>query len=205
MSERRGRFFVLDGGDGCGKSTQAARLVARLEAEGREPLHLREPGSTQLGEALREILLSREQKFGLASEALLFAAARRAMLDELVEPALAAGRDVVCERFHPSTYAYQVVAGGLEEDDVLELLRTWASDPLPDLILILSLDPDEAAGRREGEDDRIEARGSEYARLVVAGYRRYAERDPRAVLVDAGGSLDDVEARINREVARVRA
>ena len=178
-------------------------MVARLRAGGRDALHLREPGSTQLGEALRAILLAPENRFGLASEALLFAAARRAMLDELVGPALAAGRDVVCERFHPSTFAYQAAAGGLPEERVARLLEDWASDPRPDLLVILDLEPEEARARRGGGDDRIEARGAEYARRVVAGYRRYAEREECAVLVDATGTPDEVERRVAEEVARV--
>src|SRR5262245_34284111 len=115
---RRGLFVVIDGVDGCGKSTQAERLVRALATlpgadPERAPLHLREPGSTKLGETLRGLLLGRGREMSPAVETLLFAAARRQMLDELVRPALAAGRLVVCERFHPSTFAYQAVAGGL--------------------------------------------------------------------------------------------
>src|SRR5262245_41964532 len=102
----RGRFVVLDGIDGCGKTTQAARLAEALRrdstgASSHETLHLREPGSTRLGEALRELLLERGLSPSPAVEALLFAAARRQMLDELVEPALSRGAHVVVERFHP--------------------------------------------------------------------------------------------------------
>ena len=112
--------MVLDGIDGCGKSTQARLLVTALEERwDGGVLHVREPGSTAVGEALRELLLFRDLELGAEVEALLFTAARRQMLDEVVEPALAAGRAVVCERFHPSTYAYQAVAGGLQEDAVL--------------------------------------------------------------------------------------
>ena len=108
----RGCFVVIDGVDGCGKTTQAGRLCRALAEAGRpEPLHLREPGSTRLGETLREILLGSEHAISPKVQSLLFAAARRQTLEELVEPALAAGRDVVCERFHPSTFAYQAVAG----------------------------------------------------------------------------------------------
>src|SRR6185436_4275568 len=116
----RGRFYVLDGLDGCGKSTQAARLVTALGSGAQGPvLHLREPGSTAAGERIRSLLLDPEPALAPAAQVLLFAAARRQMLEELVAPALAAGRDVVCERFHPSTVAYQGAALGVGEERVL--------------------------------------------------------------------------------------
>src|SRR5262245_35412594 len=112
----RGAFIVLDGIDGCGKSTQAELLSRVLASDtGREVVHLREPGSTNLGERLREILLARESELSPEVEALLFVAARRQMLAERVEPALARGAHVVCERFHPSTFAYQVAGSGAAE------------------------------------------------------------------------------------------
>src|SRR5262245_33797398 len=131
--ESRGRFYVLDGVDGCGKSTQAARLVRALGARaGRMPLHLREPGSTAAGERIRALLLDPGPELDPAAQVLLFAAARREMLEECVRPALAAGRAVVCERFHPSTFAYQGVGLGVGEERVLALLREWAGEPAPD-------------------------------------------------------------------------
>ena len=111
-AKERGLFIVLDGVDGCGKSTQARRLVERLGrvADCEVPLHLREPGSTPLGERVRALLLETDLEIGPAAEALLFAACRRQTLDALVAPALARGRHVVCERFHASTFAYQMYA-----------------------------------------------------------------------------------------------
>jgi len=201
-AERRtGLFLVVDGVDGCGKTTQARRLADALGVP--EELRLREPGSTAVGERLRELLLSREHHIEPAVETLLFAAARRQMLDELVAPALAAGRTVVCERFHPSTYAYQAVAGELEEEAVLGLLHGWAGDPVPDLLFLLDVDVEEAARRRGAASDRIEAKGVEFQRRVAEGYRRYAERDPAARLIDGSGSEDEVHERLIREVAHV--
>ena len=199
----RGRFIVIDGVDGCGKSTQAELLAQALGVPSR--LHLREPGSTRVGERLRELLLSRELTLGPAVETLLFAAARRQMLDELVAPALARGEDVVCERFNPSTYAYQAVAGDLDEELVLGLLSTWANSPRPDLVLLLDLDVDEAAARRGAATDRIEDKGLEFQRRVAAGYRRYAEHFPEAVLIPASGSAEEVHAAVMAEVTRVGA
>ena len=200
---RRGRFVVLDGIDGCGKSTQARELVRWLEARGEQVVHLREPGSTVVGEGLREILLSRASELSPAVETLLFAAARRQMLDELVEPALARGEHVVCERFHASTFAYQAVAGGQDEERVLELLKTWAGAPAPDAVVLLDVDPDAAGERRGAPGDRIEDKGVEFQRRVAAGFERYAERGPDVVVVDGSGPVADVAQRVVREVERV--
>lgn len=198
------RFLVLDGIDGCGKTTQSRRLVQRLaEARGVDPLHLREPGSTAAGERLRGLLLDPEVALVPEAEVLLFAAARRQMLAELVEPALGAGRDVVCERFHASTYAYQAAAGGLEGERVLALLASWCGAPAPDRTVLLDVSPAKALERRRGRSrrDRFEERGAAFHERVAAGYRRYAELAPEAVLVPGEGSPDEVFARVWREVA----
>jgi dTMP kinase len=213
----RGRFVVLEGVDGSGKSTQAGLLARALEARGRRVLHVREPGSTPLGEKLRALVLDRAHAPSAAVEALILTAARRALLDELVAPALADGRDVVCERFHPSTYAYQGVAGGLTGERVMALLEAWAGAPAPDLIAILALDPRAAALRRGAPRDRIEDRGAEHAAAVARGYEEFAARyavsssggrsdaghPTRVVRVAADGSASEVAARIWAEVERL--
>jgi dTMP kinase len=108
----------------------------------------------------------------------------------------------VCERFHASTFAYQAVAGELEEEELLRMLETWAGDPAPDRTVILELDVERAARRRGGEEDRIEAKGLEFQRKVAEGYRRFAARAPRVGVVSAGGSIEEVAARVREEVAR---
>jgi dTMP kinase len=193
------RFIVLDGIDGCGKSSLAARLCGELERAGRPaPLHLREPGSTRAGEAIREVALGKQYELAPAVEALLMAAARRQMLAELVAPALAAGRDVVCERFHASTWAYQGVAGGVGEQRVVALLKSWANAPAPDLVLILDVPFEVALARRGGaERDRIEAKGPAFHASVAAAYRRYARERPfggRVTALDASRPLGEVAA-----------
>jgi len=196
----RGRFVILDGVDGCGKSTQARLLSERLELDGRRPLHLREPGSTPLGEELRELFLSRKYDLTPKVEVLLVAAARRAMLDEVVEPALRAGRDVVCERFHSSTFAYQGTAGGLDLEELDHLLLHWASDPLPDLVVLLDIDVAAAAARRGAATDRLEDRGLVFQERVADGYRTYAER-PGVVLIDGGRDPETVAEAVWKELA----
>jgi dTMP kinase len=199
---RSGRFFVLDGLDGCGKSTQAARLAAALARPAAPaPLHLREPGSTAAGERIRALLLDPEPRLSAGTQALLFAAARRQLLEECIGPALAAGADVVCERFHASTVAYQGAALGLGEDRVRALLSAWAGAPAPDLYLILDLEPALARARR-GKDDRFEAEDGAFHARVAESFRRYAAEVPGAVLVDARGTAEEVAARIWREVQR---
>jgi len=196
------RFYVLDGVDGCGKSTQAKALCARLgEVRKCEPLHLREPGSTPAGERIREVILDAALALGPAPQALLLAAARRQTLDDLVRPAMEAGRDVVMERFHASTFAYQGIAGELGGEFVLEMLGTWAGDPRPDLVLLLDLPLERALARREG-GDRFESRDARFQERVFEGYRRYAELVPSAVVVDAVGKVDEVTERIWKEVER---
>jgi dTMP kinase len=199
---RTPRFLVLDGIDGCGKSTQAARLARRLTREwGGEVLTLREPGGTAAGERIRALLLDPKPALAPAAQVLLFAAARRQMLEERVVPALERGLHVVCERFHASTFAYQGWAGGVGGQDVLALLDAWAGAPAPDLELILDLDPGQAAPRR-GDRDRFEAREASFHRRVAEGYREYAGRVGRAVLVSAEGSEQEVEDRLWEEVLR---
>lgn len=198
------RFVVLDGVDGCGKTTQAERLVSALGAStGREVVHLREPGSTPEGEAIRAVLLERSHTMSAGVETLLFAAARRQTLERLVAPALARGAHVVCERFHPSTYAYQAFAGDLDADAVLGLLTSWAGEPEPDLVVLLDVPVEQAAQRRGAPTDRIEDRGTGFQEQVAAGMADYAERMDRVVRVDGVGAPEDVSARVLVEVQRV--
>lgn len=208
-------FLVLDGVDGCGKTTQAG-LLARALGEGRGehdgPLHLREPGSTAAGEAIRALILGSEVSLDAGTLALLFTAARRETLHQLVAPALAAGRDVVVERFHASTFSYQGPAseGGVPAEDLLGLLHGWAGTPAPDLEVVLDLDPGAAHGRareRAGDAaaDRFEARGVAFQRAVRDGLLDYVQRTERAVLVDAAGAPAEVHGRILDEVRRRRA
>ena len=203
----RGRFFVLDGVDGCGKSTQAASLCERLAAAGcGAPLHLREPGGTRLGEALREVLLSREFEIEAGVESLLFCASRAQMLNEQVEPALAAGQHVVCERGNASTFAYQCAAGELDEKLVLNLLGNWAGAPKPTLEILLGVDVQRASERRGNAGDRIEDKGLGFQSAVARGYERYFELaggSGRVVKVSGEGSAEDVGQLVWEETQRV--
>ncbi|MDP6963804.1 MAG: dTMP kinase, partial [Planctomycetota bacterium] len=139
----RGKFWVFEGMDGAGKSTQAKLLFDFLEGEGRRPIHVREPGTTALGEALRKMLLSADRDdWHQRSEALLFFAARNELLRQQIVPALEAGRDVICDRFTPSTVAYQ--AKDNADFEFVMKVHDAVVDELasPDGILIFDCEPE---------------------------------------------------------------
>jgi dTMP kinase len=197
-------FWVLEGMDGCGKTTQAELLVAALTAAGHNPLHLREPGSTGLGEGLRAMLLdSQREDWDPRSEALLFFAARNQLLHEEVAPALAAGRDVVCERFTPSTLAYQGQTAELRQW-VLDLDRLVVSKvQRPQCVFILDLAAEVSFARVGGEageagHDSFESRGLSFQERVREGYLAYANAFPESsqVIPVAEKSIEDIASEI---------
>ncbi len=193
-----GRFIAFEGGEGCGKSTQARRLATRLEA-----VLTREPGGTEVGRRLRAILLDPDTT-GLVprAEALLMAADRAQHLAEVVAPALAAGRHVVSDRSAGSSLAYQGYGRGLPLDQVRGL-SDWAGEGRwPDLVILLEV-PAAVAGSRLGRDlDRFERAGDQFHQRVAAGFRALAEADPTGwVVVDGTGSVDEVAATVGEVVA----
>ena len=188
-----GRFIVFEGGEGCGKSTQAARLAQRLDA-----LLTRQPGGTELGAGLRAMLLDGVAgDVGPRAEALLMAADRAQHVDEVVRPALVSGRDVVCDRYIPSSVAYQGHGRGLDPAEVRRI-SDWAVDGLwPDLVVLLLVPEDVARARTGGARDRIEAAGADFHRRVDAAFRDMAADDPdRWVVLDGTGDPDQVAARV---------
>jgi len=200
-----GIFVVLDGPDGCGKSTQAGRLADRLEARGRSVERLRDPGGTPIGDRIRSILLDRaNEAMHVRSELLLYLAARAQLVAERIEPALAAGRDVVCDRYLTSTVAYQGHAGGLSPDLIWRVGREIVGGPDPDLSILLDLDAAESLGRTGAEPDRMEARGVAFQERVREGFRRLSESGPYAcAMVSARGTPDEVDRRVWERVRRV--
>ncbi len=190
-------YVQLDGPDGCGKSSQAAALVEWLRAQGRQVLHVREPGSTPVGEALRNLLLSPATgHLQPVTEALLFAAARAELVAQQIAPALARGVVVVAERGYLSTLVYQGLAAApaLEPAWIFELTRAVHGACLPDAVFVLDVGAEAAARRRaDRAGDRIEARPADYHARVRDGYRRAAAMDPRARLLDAERPFDAVQ------------
>ncbi len=170
----RGRFIAFEGGEGSGKSTQARRLAQFLDA-----VLTREPGGTEVGAQLRAILLD-PATTGLSSraEALLMAADRAQHVREVVEPALAAGRHVVTDRFAGSSIAYQGYGRGLDPDEVRRLSE-WATDGVwPDLVVLLDLDASIASTRLGSRPDRFEEEGADFHERVTAGFRALAAAEP---------------------------
>jgi dTMP kinase len=204
-------FVTLEGVDRSGKTTQAALLT---EALGPETLLLREPGGTEAGERIRGLLKDPGTDLDPRAELLLFCAARAELCARLVRPALEADRDVVCDRFVDSTVAYQGAARGLGTELVERLNEIAIAGCLPDLTVLLRIDPEDAESRgqqrlaRGGADgsDRFEGQGIEFQRLVAAAYDDLAARHPeRIAVVDADGDVTRVHARVMEVVGRVGA
>jgi dTMP kinase len=197
-----GRFIVVEGGEGVGKSTQVPRLAASLRASGREVVVTHEPGDTKLGAELRAVLLHADNHLDARAELLLMIADRAQHLAEVVTPALARGAIVVCDRYEPSTLAYQGVARGLGVESV-ERLSEWATAGVePDIVVVLDL-PDEIAEARVSVDrDRFERAGADFHARVRTAYRDLAPARGW-VLVDADGTPDDVAARVLAAVSAV--
>jgi dTMP kinase len=178
-------FVTFEGVDGSGKTTQVELLRSALETEGRAVAATREPGGTPLGERVREILLGGIEISPWA-EAALFAAARAELVERVIAPELARGKDVICDRYIDSSLAYQGIARGLGVERVLELNLHATSGLLPDRTFLLVLDPERASGRLDGEPDRIEQEGRDFRAAVDAAYRSLAEMFPQRVIpIDA--------------------
>jgi len=199
-----GRFIVLDGPDGSGKSTQARLLAEQLGKRGLEVLLLREPGGTATGEAVRKLLLQRgEMAISPLAEAFLFQAARAQLTAEVIRPALQRGAWVLCDRFSLSTLVYQGLAGGVCPRAVEELSVLATGGLRPDVYLVLWVPFSVGLQRRAHRAaDRMEAKGAKFLRAVAAAYRRESLGAPRRyVLVDGRGTVEAVRERIWRQVA----
>jgi dTMP kinase len=203
-------FITLEGIDRAGKSTQATLLAGAL---GPETLLLREPGGTVAGERMRELLKDPEVALAPRAELLLFCAARAELVARVIAPALRDGRDVVCDRFIDSTVAYQGVARGLGRESVEALNAVAIGDCIPDVTVLLRIDPARAvargqqrlaAGSADGSD-RFEGEGIDLQRTVAAAYDEIASRNPeRVAVVDAEGTVEEVRTRVMGAVERAK-
>lgn len=195
-----GRFITLEGSDGCGKSTQVKPLERWLRQCGHRVTVTREPGGCPIAERVRKVVLDAAER-GMTDEceALLFAAARAQHVHDVIAPALSRGDVVLCDRFVDSSIAYQGIGRGLGEDLVRAINAPAVKGYLPDITLLLQLDPFAAMRRRQAADspDRIEAERASFVRRVYEGYQRLMQLEPeRFVPVDAEGSAEEVARRI---------
>lgn len=192
-----GRLIAFEGVEGSGKSTQLELLRRVLEGRGREVVVTREPGGTPAGERVRAVLLDPEAELHPRAEALLFAAARAELVEAVIRPALERGAVVLCDRYLDSSLAYQGAGRGLGQSPVEEVNRFATGGLLPDLVVLLDLDPASGLRRRGGQLDRIEAQDLGFHQRVRQAFRDLAAADPeRFAVVDAAAPVPEVAARV---------
>jgi dTMP kinase len=195
-------FLSIDGGDGTGKSTQLRLLADWLRQQGREVVTCRDPGSTPLGEAVRNILLDRHDlHIDRRSEMLLYMAARTQMVEEVIRPALEQGKTVLCDRYLLANVVYQGYGGGLDVATLWEVGRVATGGLMPKLTIVLDVPPEVAAARMARPLDRMELQGDAFHARVRQGFLTEAARNPnKIVVVDASQSVDEVQTKIRNLV-----
>lgn len=198
-----GRFISFEGSEGCGKSTQIKRLCERLQGIGHEVLLTREPGGTELGECIRDLLQHAPEGENMTSESelLLFAASRAQLVRKVIKPKINAGAYVLADRFHDSTTIYQGIARGLGEEIVSVMNDFAVGDCLPDSTFLLDISVVEGRerirARSGGQEDRMEREPDSFFEKVRVGYLELANNNPeRFVLLDASKSADELELEI---------
>lgn len=197
-------FVVLDGIDGAGKSTQIAMLRDFLVARGNAVFCTRDPGSTRLGDAVREILLHREDiPLSMTSEMLLYMAARAQLVEEQIRPALQQGEIVLCDRFLLANVVYQGCAGGLDIQTLWQVGQVATGGLMPDVTIVLDLEVEKASARMQRGLDRLEKRGRDYFQRVRDGFRNQLTRCPGVtLLVDADRGPEIIHGEIRAEIER---
>ena len=199
MHQLRGKFIVLDGPEGSGKSTQTHLLRESLESAGLAVLAIRDPGSTRVGEQVRAILLNPDHtEMGMRCEMLLYMAARAQMMTEIILPAIGAGKVVLCDRFVSSTLAYQLGGEEMSADEIREVAEVAIRGCWPDLTIILDIPADKSMDRVKRAKDRIEQRPMEYHAQVHRNYLSQAEGNAKYVVISADREREAVHADIVR-------
>lgn len=203
-SKFSGKFIVLDGPDGCGKTTQAKLLAQWLERQDVVTETFRDPGDTAIGEKIRQVLLNPEHiAMGTTTEVLLYMAARVQLWQEKIAPALAKKKCVILDRWLSSTCAYQGCAGGFGINQVIKLATDSLGMPWPDLTFVLDVDLETSANRLSDQPDRMEAKPRQYHQKVREGFLELAHRQKNILVVDAAGSVEIVQKEILQLISEV--
>ncbi|MDD5459853.1 MAG: dTMP kinase [Phycisphaerae bacterium] len=195
--ELKGKFIVLDGPDGCGKSTQAKLLAEWINQQGIETSQFRDPGTTAIGEQIRHILLNPEHAaMCTRTELLLYMAARAQVWVECIKPAMEAGKCVILDRWVSSTCAYQGFAGGFGVDNVIKIAADCLERTWPDMTIILDVDLQTAAPRMKATLDRMEQKGVDYHAKVRQGFLSLADKQKNIFILDASADIDSVHKKV---------
>jgi dTMP kinase len=200
-------FFAFDGLDGTGKSTQMDLFVQWLTQSGCQVVRCVDPGTTPVGQRIRELLLGDEVPIGRMSEMLLFMAARAQLVESIIKPALDAGQTVVSDRYLLANLVYQGYAGGLSVDAIRQIGQIATLGMMPDLMFVLDMSPELAAERMQRERDRMEDQDAAFIERLRCGFLAEAASDSRIVVIDAARDIDSVQADIRQaaeQVLRVR-
>ncbi len=205
---RKGTFITFEGGEGSGKSTLIERLVAHLRKEGHTVVTVREPGGTEVGEQIRDVLQYSKRSTAMKpeTELLLFCASRAQLVREIIEPSLDQGHIVICDRYFDSTTVYQGIGRKIDSTKVAQINSFAIGACLPHLTLVIDLDPHIGMERVRGRElfDRMESQSHEFYERVRQGYLDLAKREPKRVkVIDGSQSIETVEQRIWEVVDRV--
>lgn len=200
---KKGLFITFEGADGCGKTTQMKLLAKYLEKQGHDVLLTREPGGKGLGEKVREILLNYDGEVSDRCESFLFLADRAQNIDIIVNPAVEAGKIVLCDRHTDSTVAYQGYGRGLDLDRINLLNSIAVNGRRPDLTFVFDIDTETSMQRVGKEKDRMESAGIEFHNRVREGYLKIAQQEPeRIIVIDASKSIEEIHEKVLNQIAK---
>lgn len=199
----KGLFITFEGADGCGKTTQMKLLAEYLQNQGHEVVLTREPGGKGLGEKVREILLNYDGEVSDRCESFLFLADRAQNIDVIVNPAVDAGKIVLCDRHTDSTVAYQGYGRGLDIERINKLNDIAANGRKPDLTFVFDIDTETSMKRVGKEKDRMESAGLEFHNRVRQGYLEIAKYEPERIkVIDASKSIEEIHKEVLNKIAK---